>query len=203
MSLESRTKVVGLTGGIGSGKSTVARMLAERGAAIVDADAIARRAAAPGTETLERIRKEFGEDVIGPGGELDRQALGETVFIDQGALARLEAIIHPEIARMVASKIEEHKRRNAPVVIYEAALIVEKGLRENLDGLIVVSLPQDIQARRVMEREELSEEEVRARIKAQLPLERKVEVADWVVDNSGTLEETEVQVDEVWRAISE
>ena len=193
--------VVGLTGGIGSGKSTVASMFSKRGATIIDADAYAREVVAPRSEATKEIREEFKEKVFTKEGLLDRAALGKIIFEDEKARARLEAIVHPRIASMVAARLEQLKKDGTRLVFYEAALLVEKSLHEDLDGLLVVTAPRRTQIQRVMQRDGLSEDEAVARLKAQLPLERKIELANWVVDNSGTLEETEQQVADVWRAI--
>jgi dephospho-CoA kinase len=196
-----RTRVVGLTGGIGSGKSTVARMLAERGAAVVDADALAREVVAPGEPALEAIRQRFGDGVIAPDGTLDRKALGAIVFADGDARRDLEAITHPRIAERAQERLEAHRKAGAKVVVYEAALIVEKRLYTWMDGLIVVAASPETQIRRVMDRDGVSESEARRRLDAQLPLSEKVAVADWVVDNDGPLEETAREVDRIWETL--
>lgn len=197
-----RTVVVGLTGGIGSGKSTVARMLEESGARIVDADRIAREVVAPGTEGLEAVRARFGGAVFDLDGRLDRAALGAIVFSDAKARADLEAITHPRIAAVAAQETARAIAEHVPVVVYEAALIVENRLYEGLDALIVVACAEQTQVRRVVERDGLSEDEARRRLSAQLPLAEKVKVADYVVDNDGTLDETRSQVDAIWRKLT-
>ncbi|RMG19581.1 MAG: dephospho-CoA kinase [Deltaproteobacteria bacterium] len=192
------TRVIGLTGGIGTGKSTVARMLAEHGATVVDADALAREVVAPGQPALEAIRARFGPEVLTPEGHLDRAALGRIVFSDPEARRALEAITHPRIAELAQRRIETARRRGDPIVVYDAALIVEKGLQDAFDGLLVVRTDPATQIARVMARDGIGREEAAARIAAQLPIEEKVKVADWVIDNSGSLSETRRQVDALW-----
>ncbi len=198
----ARTLVVGLTGGIGSGKSTVARMLEAHGARIVDADRIAREVVAPGSEALEAIRARFGQGVFDLDGNLDRPALGALVFADPAARRDLEAITHPRIGAVAARETEAARAAGVPVVVYEAALIVENRLYEGLDALIVVASAPKTQVERVVERDGLSEDEAHRRLAAQLPLAEKVKVADYVVDNDGTLEETRSQVDAIWRELT-
>ncbi len=196
-------RIIGLTGGIASGKSTVARMLEELGACIVDADAIAREIVAPGTPAIAEIVARFGSAVLGPDGRLDRKALGAIVFGDEDARADLNAITHPRIAAASRERIDAHARDGAEIVFYEAALLVENRAHEWLDALVVVSLPKTLQLSRLMERDQIGQEEARERLAAQLPLEAKVAVADYVIENSGTLEETRRQVSELWRKLRE
>jgi len=195
------TKVVGLTGGIGSGKSTVARMLADLGAKVVDADALARRAVEPGEPAWRDIVAEFGEDVLLPDRTIDRKKLGDIVFGDEIKRRRLNAITHPRIAAASQAEIGAHRAAGVPIVILEAALLVENGIHRGLDGLIVVAASPETQLRRLVARDGLSEDAARARIAAQLPLEEKVAAATHVVDNSGSLEETRRQVEAVWRKL--
>ena len=194
-------RIIGLTGGIASGKSTVARMLSELGAPVVDADAIARAVVLPGTPAFGEITARFGPSVIGDDGHLDRQALGAIVFGDPQARADLNRITHPRIAAASQQRIEEFARGGAELVFYEAALLVENRVHESLDALVVVSLPLEVQLRRLMERDELTLAQARARIDAQLALDAKIAVADHVIDNSGTLEDTRNQVAGLWRRL--
>lgn len=188
------TPVVGLTGGIAAGKSTVARSFAALGVPIVDADKLARDAVALGSEGLAEIVAAFGPEVLLPDGTLDRKALGARVFADAGLRARLNAITHPRIAQLGAQQIAEHGRAGANYVLYEAALIVENNLQRAMQALVVVSVDPVVQMARLIKRDGLSESEAEARIAAQMPLEKKLEVADFVVDNSG---EPEVVVERV------
>lgn len=196
-----RTRVIGLTGGIASGKSTVAAMLRELGAPLVDADELARRVVEPGTPGLAAVVEHFGAGVLDPDGQLDRKQLGARVFADPEARAALNAITHPRIAELSQREIARLAADGAPVVIYEAALIVENQLHRGLDRLIVVAVPEAVQLARLMQRDGVSEAEALARVRAQLPLADKVAVADHVIDNAGSLEETRAQVARVWEAI--
>jgi len=189
--------LVGLTGGIGTGKSTVARMLEKRGAVVFDADALARQAVAPGTPGFDEVVERFGPNVMAPGGGLDREALASIVFADQAARRDLEGIVHPEVRRMFAEGCEEY-RDSDRVVVFSAPLLVETGMHTAFDLLIVVSAPVATQIERLMRDRGMPERDVQARIDAQLPLEAKEEVADVIVHNEGTLEDLEAQVDRVW-----
>jgi len=195
-------RVIGLTGGIGSGKSTVAAMLAELGAPVVDADQVARAVVEPGTPGLAAVIERFGDGVVRADGTLDRARLGEIVFGDNDARADLNAILHPRIAFESQRRIRELADGGAPVVVYEAALIVENQLHRGFDGLIVVSVAPDRQRERVASRDGSTLEQADARIAAQLPLADKVAVADWVIDNGGTIEQTRARVAEVWAQVT-
>jgi len=190
--------LVGLTGGIGSGKSTVARMLEKRGAVVFDADVLARQAVAPGTPGFDRVVERFGPNVLAPGGDLDREALASIVFAVPAARRDLEAIVHPEVRRMFAEGCEEYQGTDR-VVVFSAPLLVETGMHTAFKALLVVSTSVETQVERLMRERGLSEAAIRARIAAQLPLEAKAEVADVIIDNEGTTEELEGQVDRVWR----
>jgi dephospho-CoA kinase len=190
--------LVGLTGGIGTGKSTVARMLEKRGAVVFDADILARQAVAPGTPGFDQVVERFGPNVLAPGGGLDREALASIVFSDPAARRDLEGIVHPEVRRMFAEGCEEY-RDSDRVVVFSAPLLVETGMHTAFDLLIVVSAPVATQIERLMRDRGMGERDVQARIAAQLPLEAKAEVADVLVDNEGTLEDLERRVERVWR----
>jgi dephospho-CoA kinase len=190
--------LVGLTGGIGTGKSTVARMLEKRGAVVFDADVLARQAVAPGTPGFDKVVERFGPNVLAPGGGLDREALASIVFSDPAARRDLEGIVHPEVRRMFAEGCEEY-RDSDRVVVFSAPLLVETGMHTAFDLLIVVSAPVATQIERLMRDRGMAERDVQARIAAQLPLEAKAEVADVLVDNEGTIEDLEGRVERVWR----
>jgi dephospho-CoA kinase len=190
---------VGLTGGIASGKSTVARMLAEKGVPVIDADALAREVVEPGTPALARIAARWPEVVRD--GVLDRKALGAVVFARPEERAALEAIVHPAIRAEVERRLAALEAAGAEVAVYEAALLVEAGLDEELDALVVVALPEEEQVRRLVARDGLSAEAARARVAAQAPLAEKVRRADYVIDNTGDLAALRRRVDEVWSAL--
>jgi dephospho-CoA kinase len=191
---------VGLTGGIGSGKSSVARLLSERGAVVIDADAIAREVVAPGTDGLQAVEDEFGDDVIGPDGHLDRAALAATVFSHQVLLARLEAIIHPRVRARRDELLAGLEAED--VVVEDIPLLVEKGMQDAFDLVVVVTAPLETRVRRLVEERGMEEDDVRARIAAQAPDEARVEVADVVIDNSGDLAGLERQVADLWRQLT-
>jgi dephospho-CoA kinase len=194
--------LVGLTGGIGAGKSTVARLLEERGAVVFDADALAREAVEPGTPGHDAVVARFGANVLGPGGELDREALASIVFSDPAARRDLEAIVHPEVRRLFAEACEAHRDTDR-VVVMSAPLLVETGMHTAFDVLVVVSAPVETQVERLLRDRGMSEEQVRARIAAQAPLEDKAAVADVIVDNDGPLDDLEGEVDRLWAELRE
>ncbi len=196
-----RTRVIGLTGGIASGKSTVARMLAELGAEVIDADQVARDIVRPGQPTLEAIRAAFGDEVLTEKGELDRKRLATRVFADPAARRQLERITHPRIAEETARRVAELGERGVTVAVYEASLLVEGGTHHGLDGLIVVAAPEEVQRRRMQQRDGFSPEEATRRLAAQAPLRDKIAVADYVIDGSADLATTRKQVIAAWQDI--
>ncbi|HJU57870.1 MAG TPA: dephospho-CoA kinase [Actinomycetota bacterium] len=189
--------LVGLTGGIGSGKSTAARMLRERGAVVFDADVLAREAVAPGTEGHQAVVRRFGADVLAPGGELDREALASVVFADPAARRDLEAIVHPEVRRLFAEGSEAYQDTDR-IVVLSAPLLVETGMHSAFDVLVVVAVPVEVQVERLMRDRGMSEESIRARIDAQAPLEDKAAVADVLLDNGGSPDDLERQIHRIW-----
>jgi dephospho-CoA kinase len=193
--------LVGLTGGIGSGKSTVARMLEERSAVVFDADLLAREAVEPGTPGHTAVIERFGADVLAPGGELDREALASIVFADPSARRDLEQIVHPEVRRLFAEGSEAYRDTDR-IVVFSAPLLVESGMHTAFEILVVVSATVATQIERLMRQRGLSEPAIRARIDAQAPLEDKAAVADFLVDNEGTLAELESQVERLWHDLS-
>jgi dephospho-CoA kinase len=194
--------LVGLTGGIGSGKSTIAHLLEDRGAIVFDADVMAHASIEPGTPGHDRVVERFGANILAPGGAIDREALGSIVFSDPAARRELEAIIHPEVRRMFAEGTEEHRDTDR-VVVFSAPLLVETGMHTAFDVLVVVSATVETQIERLMRDRGLREDQIRARIEAQLPLEDKAAVADVIVDNEGPMEELEAQVDRLWADLRE
>lgn len=194
-------KVIGLTGGIASGKSTVAALLRERGAAIVDADQVARDVVAAGQPAFAELVARFGLEIVGADGQLDRKALGAKVFADPDARRDLNAITHPRIAEASRAAIARHAAAGAPVVFYEAALLIENQIHRGLDGVIVVAAPRDVQAARLAARDTLAPEAVEGRLAAQLPLEAKLAAATWVIDNRGDRAALAEEVERLWHSM--
>lgn len=194
-------RVVGLTGGIASGKSTVAAMFRERGVPVIDADQLAREVVAPGSEGLAEIVAHFGDWVLDDSGALDRKKVGELVFSDDQARAALNRITHPRIAAASQREIAALAATGEPLAIYEAALIVENQIHRGLAALIVVAVSEAVQLERLVARDRIDAAAARERIDSQLPLADKVAVADYVIDNSGDREATARQVDEVLAAL--
>ena len=194
---------VGLTGGLASGKSTVAGFLRALGAFHVDADAIAREAIEPGGSAHDAVVARFGRGILGSGGAVDRKAFANLVFGDPAAREDLNAIVHPRVREEIERRIVGHARGGAPapVAIVDAALLVESGIHRSLDAVIVTSCPPEVQVARAVARGGMTEDEARARIAAQAPLGLKLAAADYVIDTSGTLEETRRRTEDVWKAL--
>ncbi len=195
------TRVIGLTGGIASGKSSVARILRELGAPVVDADELARKVVEPGQPAYEDIVREFGREVLAADGTLDRKRLAEIVFADEAKRRRLGQITHPRIAQLAQAETAAYAARGEPVVVYEAALLVENGIHRVLDGLIVVRATPEQQDARAALRDGTGEPAARARLQSQLPLEAKLAVATHVIDNSGSIADTRAQVERLWKSL--
>ncbi|MCX7681423.1 MAG: dephospho-CoA kinase [Anaerolineae bacterium] len=195
-----RPILIGLTGNIGTGKSTVARMLAELGAEVVDADQVAHQVMRAGTPVHSAIVEAFGPQVLAADGEIDRRRLGAIVFADAEALARLEQLVHPATVAAIAQRIAAS---SAPVVVVEAIKLIEAGMADAYDSLWVTICRPEQQLQRLMAARNLSEAEARLRIQAQPPQEEKIARADVVIDNSGSLEQTRAQVRRAWARLIE
>jgi dephospho-CoA kinase len=185
----------GLTGGIASGKSAVAARLRARGLPVIDADDLAREAVARGSDGLAAVVAAFGDHVLTPEGDLDRKRVAGIVFHDAAARAKLNAIVHPRIGALTGARTAQLAEQGEPLAAYEAALIVENGLAEMFRPLVVVSSPEALQIARAVARDGATEAEARARVSAQMPLAAKAEVADIVLENTGTLAELEERTD--------
>jgi dephospho-CoA kinase len=187
---------VGLTGGIGAGKSEVSKSLAAQGAVVIDADLIAREIVAPDTDGLAAVIAAFGPDVLGPDGTLDRVRLGDIVFADQQKLATLNSIVHPR----VGARMRELEEGTGPgsVVVHDVPLIAENGLASSYDLVVVVDVPPRTQLDRLIRLRGMSREQAQARIAAQASREQRLAIADIVVDNSGSLAELDRQAGELW-----
>ncbi len=195
---------IGLTGGIGSGKSTVAKMLVECGAVLIDADAISRQLMEPGRAVLAETVRAFGEGILTPTGELDRAALASLVFADESARARLNAIVHPAVRAEAARQREAavQKLGEGTVIVEDIPLLAETGQAADFDAVIVVEAQHGERLRRLVEVRGMSEADARARIAAQASDEQRRAIATWVIDNSGSLERTAAQVREVFTKIT-
>ena len=189
--------LVGLTGGIGSGKSTVADLLAGHGAVVIDADDLARRAVALGTDGFDRVVQSFGRDVLGNDGDIDRAKLAEVAFGDPARLRELEAIVHPEVARLLVDAIEPYRDTDR-VIVYAVPLLAERGLAEGFDVVVVVVADVDRRIERLMRDRGMTADEVRARVAAQLTDEERARVADVLLDNDGEPERLIPQVARLW-----
>jgi len=193
--------IVGLTGNIAAGKSAVAARLAAHGVPIIDADLLAREAVAPGSAALAAIAARFGHRMLAPDGSLDRAALRHVVFRDAGARDALNAIVHPEVARLRAAAVARLRESGAPLVICDIPLLFETGLDREMDRIILVDAPVEVRRERLMRDRGLSAADAHAMIAAQLPAERKREHADYLIENDGTRDALDAQVDAVWTAL--
>ncbi|MFN3762027.1 MAG: dephospho-CoA kinase [Anaerolineae bacterium] len=192
--------IIGLTGNIATGKSTVARMLRDLGATVIDADRVAHEVMRAGTPIHQAVVEAFGPQVLRPDGEIDRARLGAMVFSDPQALARLEAIVHPAVLEEVARRIAAAP---TPIVVVEAIKLIESGMAEGLDALWVTTCPFEEQVRRLMADRGLTRQEAELRVRAQPPQEAKIARADVVISTDGSLEETRAQVEAAWQALME
>jgi dephospho-CoA kinase len=195
--IEGNLTLIGLTGGIACGKSTVSGMFREFGVPVIDADQIARDVVRPGKPAYEKIVAEFGNGILRDDKTIDRERLGALVFADDGKRKALEAVTHPPIFRAITDEVSRLRlERGARAIVVDAALLFESGLADSMDKNVVVSAPEDVQKLRLMARDGLSEEAARARMAAQMPTAEKTEKAHIVIDNSGDLEETRSAVAE-------
>ncbi|GKU80117.1 dephospho-CoA kinase [Paenibacillus sp. L3-i20] len=193
--------IIGLTGGIASGKSTIGEMLVDLGAKLVDADVIAREIVLPGEPALEAIASLFGQAVLLPDGKLNRPALGAIVFNDAKALSKLEAITHPAIRMRMQERIHSYVEQNPlQLVIGDVPLLYETKQEHLYEGIMVVYVPAKLQIERLMKRNGMTRENAELRVSLQLDIEEKRKRGDWVIDNSGSLEETKQQVLQFWES---
>jgi dephospho-CoA kinase len=189
--------LVGLTGGIGSGKSTVAAMLERRGAVVLDADDLARMAVEPGTPGHARVVEEFGSGILAPGGEIDRERLADVVFADPEARRRLESIVHPDVARLFAETLDAYRDTDS-IVVYVVPLLVERSLQAAFDVIVVISASPEVRLARLMTGRRMDEKDARDRMAAQLSDEERERAGNVVIRNEGTLDDLENVVDELW-----
>lgn len=196
------TVVIGLTGGIASGKSVVSGMLAERGALVIDADKVGHEAYAKGSGCYEKVVSAFGQDVVGPDGEIDRKALGGKVFGDPVQRKRLESIVWPWMRETMDRRLAKIRAEGTPVVLLEAAVLIEADWTPIVDRVWVVIVPPELARERIMARNQLSAEQADARIAAQLTNDERVKHAQVVIENAGTLDELRAKVDAEWEKLS-
>ncbi len=195
------TKVIGLTGGIGSGKSTVSQCLAELGAVILDADKVGHEAFKPNTEAWHKVIAAFGRQILTPNGEIDRKKLGEIVFGKPESLSRLNRIMHPRMYDMVKAQIEEYRRQGVDVVVVEAATLLEANWTSLADEVWVTVAPEAMVLERLKKQRGLEEEQTLARIRSQLSSEERVKHANVVINNDGDLDEMKAKVKELWERL--
>ena len=197
--MKTKTLILGVTGNIASGKSTVAKELARRGAAVLDADQLAREVVESGSAVLKKLVKLFGNEILQQNGDLDRDRLGQMVFADVKVRAMLNQIIHPEIAKKSVDRLSRlQSDPDLPLIVYEASLLFEVGAESRVDKVLVVKIDPEQQLQRLISRDRLSREGARQRIAAQMPQQQKVERADYVIDNSGSAAATRQQIDALW-----
>jgi dephospho-CoA kinase len=194
-------KVIGLTGGIGSGKSTVSQLLHELGAVVLDADRIGHEAYKPNTETWLEVVSAFGRQILTSNGEIDRRRLAQIVFSDPESLARLNQIVHPRMYEMMKTQIEEFRRQGVKVVVLEAAILLEADWTPLVDEVWVTVTPEHEVVKRTVERTGLPEEQVIARIRSQLSSEERTKHANVIINNDGSIDELKVKIKELWDRI--
>ncbi len=191
--------ILGITGNIASGKSAVARMFAAHGAALIDADHLAREIVAPGHPVLQQLVKRFGSEVLCENGELDRERLGQIIFADKRAREDLNGITHPAIGKLATERLRQLKATpGIPLVVYEAPLLFEAGAEGRVDQVLVVKIDPAVQLQRLMARDGFAETAARQRIATQMPQEEKLARADYVIDNSKSIAALQLRVDELW-----
>ena len=193
---------VGLTGGIASGKSTVSEAFARLGAKVLDADKVAREVVMPGQPAWLQLQQAFGPEFFLPGGEVNRDKLRRLVFTDPEKRSKLNAIVHPEVMKEINREFEQlaTSDQNA-VVVVDVPLLLEVGMAHRFDRVIVVYVTENVQIKRLRQRDGLSLDGARQALRTQLPLDKKIEHADYVIDNSGTRDETQAQVEKVWQEL--
>jgi dephospho-CoA kinase len=191
-------KTLALTGGIAGGKSTVAKYFEALGAVVLDADKEAHQSYAPGTDLFDKLQKRFGPNIVS-GGQVDRRRLGEIAFAAPAEMKWLESQTHPWTRRRIAENLAKISEKNPPLILVEAALHAETGYYRDFDGLIVVYTPEPLALQRLMARDGMSEAQARLRMTSQMPIEEKGKLADWVIDNSGSLDKTKQQVEALFK----
>ncbi|WP_151550148.1 MULTISPECIES: dephospho-CoA kinase [Corynebacterium] len=194
--------IIGITGGIGSGKSTATAILKDKGAFIIDADLIAREIVEPGQPALAELAAEFGEDILDDSGVLRRRVLAQRAFVDEKRTERLNAITHPRIAERTRELFAEAAESGAEVIVHDSALLIELGLDRAVDITAVVSAPEELRLQRLVDKRGLDEQDARHRIARQMGEQERCAAADVVLDNSGTIDELAAQVEQLWERVN-
>ncbi len=195
--------ILGITGNIAAGKSLIAGAFARKGAALVDADQLAREVVAPGSPVLQQLSAQFGREILFENGSLDREQLAGIIFADEQARDALNRITHPAIARLAVERLQQLKRTSGiPLIVYEAPLLFEAGAEGRVDKVLVVKIDPEVQLQRLMERDRLAEAAARQRLAAQMPQTEKLARADYVIDNSGSVAAALRQVEQLWAQLA-
>lgn len=196
-------RIIGLTGGIASGKSTVARMLVEKGAYVIDADELAREVVEPGREAWQEIVDWFGKGILQADGSIDREKLAEIVFNDRKKLRKLNSIVHPRVGKQLLVRTAEIGEKNPDaIIVYDVPLLIEAGMADIVDIVLLVYVPPEIQIERQQKRDGISRTAAETRLRAQMPLDDKRKMAHVVIDNSGTIAATAEEVEKKWPQLS-
>ena len=197
-----RVLILGVTGNIACGKSSVVALLERKGAAVLSADQLAREVVAPGTALLQQLVQTFGTRILASDGRLDREILARLVFAEAGARQRLNALMHPAIGQLAEKRLAELSATGVPLIVYEAPLLFEAGAEKRVDRVLVVTIDSSEQLRRLVLRDGLEADEARRRMAAQMAQEEKVARADYLIDNSGSPVELEAKVDQLWKRLT-
>ena len=195
--MQNKIRVTGLTGSIGTGKSTAASLFKEKGIPVIDADELSREAVSGGSAALHEIAEEFGREYVTEDGELDRKRLAGLVFTDEGARRRLDEIVHPRVIERFMSLRDEYEAEGYEEVIFDCPLLIEEGLDYLVDRVLLVTAREDIQIERIMKRDVCTSEEAKRRIASQMPQEDKKKRADIIIDNSGSLDDLKVRINDI------
>jgi dephospho-CoA kinase len=196
------TNVIGLTGGIGSGKSTVSQILTELGAVIIDADKVGHEAFKPGTPAWREVMATFGKEVIAPGGEVDRKKLGSIVFGNPEALLKLNRIMHPKMADMMRAQIDEYRRQGLKVIVLDAAILIEANWTPLVDEVWLTVAPESKVLERLKKQRGMTEEQTLARIRSQLSTQERMRYAKVVINNDGDIDDLKAKIKELWQRLN-
>jgi len=194
-------KRIGLTGGIASGKSTVAKLIRDKGIPVIDADQVAREVMSPGSPVLDEIAKQFGPEFLQEDGSLDREKMGSLVFSDPQSRQKLNQITHPAIGMRAAEIMQSYEDQGEPCIVYEVPLLFEAGLHQIFQPIILVAIPKTVQVQRLISRDHISEQDALARIESQMSLEEKEKLSDYIIDNTKEIEDLTEQIQSIFNEI--